>query len=83
MNKNGNAKLSIIRNPSGTWAFVGSVPEVLAYEGDEEIIAIAAEQGPGLAHVLAKQRNVYFRSIYFQSKHEAIEAATKAGYEVY
>lgn len=76
-------KLSIIRNPAGTWTFVGSVPSVLAYEGDEEIIDIAAQQGPTMAHAIAKKRNVYFRSVFFQSKQAAIAAATAAGYEVY
>jgi hypothetical protein len=81
--KRNTYRLSVILNPVGTWTFVGSVPASLAYEGDEEIITIAAKQGPSIAQLIAKKRNVPFKTVSFQSKQAAIAFANAEGYEVF
>jgi hypothetical protein len=67
--------LSIIQYPSKRWGFVGKVPMDLAWEGSPEDIAIGVRHGFGLVKGRVK-------SLSWQTKEEALAAATEKGYSV-
>ena len=74
-------KLNVIRNPSGTFGFVGSVPMVLAFEkrdgtpiGDK-LAASIRHTGPGLYRDMIRPRS-------WSTKATAHAAASELGFEV-
>ncbi len=80
-----NAKLPlcVIQFPVGTWGFVGSVPLELKWVYDDsESVRIAMQSGEGFARAIAKREGKIFKTCTWQTKEEAIAAATAAGYSV-
>lgn len=79
----GNLGLHLDHWPSGKWGFVGSIPQVLAYEyADGSPISDADAKdirsfGPGM---VCKSRGIHTRA--WDTKEEALAAAVKHGFEV-
>ena len=73
----GNFGIHLMKNPAGTWSFVGSVPVELSYfmrDGSElgaEMIKKIQRHGPGLFKGVGTR--------VFKTSKEAIKAAKKAG----
>lgn len=78
-----NMTLNVIQYPVGTYGFVGSVPAVLAYASDDaELLAIAAQSGPGLARSIAAREGKTFKTCTWATRADAIAAAAAAGFTV-
>lgn len=70
----GRMRLTLLKNPSGTYHFVGRVPKELAISGTPQQIADAARFGIGFV------KGASVRT--FLSAEDAIAAAAALGYEV-
>ena len=74
--------LHLIQYPSGRWGFVGRVPQVLACEGDPDLLETARLSGPGIAARFAVRTGRTFRTLSWATELEARDAAALAGYEI-
>jgi len=72
----------LIQYPSGRWGFVGRVPQVLAHEGDADLLDCARLSGPGLARKIAEREGRHFATLAWDTEAEARAAADAAGYPV-
>ena len=77
-----NMGLHIIKNPAGSYSFVGSVPMVLAYRNradgmplSDDMAHKVSQFGPGLF-------KAQVRVVTYQTREEAIADATDHGYTV-
>ena len=76
LNMRGKMGLHVIECPNGKFTFVGSVPEVLAYTGPADAIAIGRQMGMGFV----RHRGV--RTRVWNTREEAIAEAATLGFEV-
>ena len=64
-----------IQYPSGRWGFVGfAVPAALAYEGDDDLLAVAKQCGPGFAQRIAARDGRNFRALSWDNEADALAA---------
>jgi len=67
---------NLLHTPAGRFAFVGKVPNPLAFTGYAEIdLERAAHAGPGLAMKLAAKEGRDFRTATWPSREAAMAAA--------
>lgn len=75
--------LHLIKNPVGTFHFVGRVPDCLAYETDRpQAIKDARQFGPGLIIRQAEREGFTFRTKTWATKEAALEEAEAQGFVV-
>ena len=76
----GKKPLSLIKNPAGTWMFVGSVPTMLRWVTDDPaLIIVAMNHGEGLVRSIAKQQGKVFHSRTWATEQDARNAAAELG----
>lgn len=74
--------LHIIQYPTGSYGFVGRVPQCLAHDGDAELLEVARQSGPGFAARIAKREGKIFRTLTWPTETAAKEYAASKGYTV-
>ena len=78
-----NLGLHILKNPAGTFHFVGRVPLDLAFIADDPQDAMdAAKFGAGLIRKRAEREGRVFKTRTFATEQEAREFAVSLGYKV-
>ena len=75
--------LVLIKNPVGTYHFVGSVPTDLAFDTDRpDLIEMACHCGPGFAKKAAERTGNYFNTKTWPTAQAALAQAKQYGHEV-
>lgn len=79
----GKLPLCVIKNPAGSYHFVGKVPVDLAYVwSDPDYLRVAHVCDPAFAMRKARAEGGTFKTRTFPTKEEAIEAAEKIGAKI-
>lgn len=66
---------ALIETPNGRWAFVGKVPDALAFESSNpDYIKQAKQHGPGLIEKIAAKEGGVFKNRSFATREEGIAA---------
>jgi hypothetical protein len=77
------AGIHILKNPKGTFHFVGRVPTELAFiSSSDDYVKTAILCGPGFAREKAELEGGTFKTRTFQTETEARDFAASKGFEV-
>lgn len=75
--------LVLIKNPAGTYHFVGSVPTEIAFDTNRpDLIEMACHCGPGFAKKAAERTGDYFKTKSWPTADAALAQAKQYGHTV-